>query len=423
MSGWRAGAATIPFPVDPGTSMAGYMARSGPSIGTHDELTINALWLNDESANLAILTADIAAIDSELVDEIALSAGLARSELVVCASHTHSGPAGVIKRMHPADDDRLNLDLRADFTARCARAIAGARTHLEPVELLFGSVPTSSLSANRNELDGPFDSYLSVLATRRSDSVVTAALVQFACHPTILGAANLAVSADFPGTLRRALIANGTTPVVLFANGAAGDVSTRFIREAQDFDEVERIGSALAVAAEEAIKTARNVSGSIQHLRRRVNLPVRSLSDPEPLAPMSRCVDKARSPAERRKLETRVQGAVMLRRLAAADPAAIRSEFDLVAWKVGDINLVAVPGELFAALGARIQSASPSPTVILGYANGYVGYLADGAAYESGTYEALASPFAPGSGEQFAEIARDLVQRLDESDESDSNRD
>ena len=107
MSGWRAGAATIPFPVDPGTPMAGYMARSGPSIGTHDELTINALLLSDGSANLAIVTADIAAVDSELVDEIALAAGLARSELVVCASHTHSGPAGVIKRMHPADDDRL----------------------------------------------------------------------------------------------------------------------------------------------------------------------------------------------------------------------------------------------------------------------------------------------------------------------------
>ena len=52
----------------------------------------------------------------------------------------------------------------------------------------------------------------------------------------------------FPGILRRELTAalsvHGEAPVVLFVNGAAGDVSTRPTRRGQDVVEVERIGKA-----------------------------------------------------------------------------------------------------------------------------------------------------------------------------------
>ncbi|HEY7031508.1 MAG TPA: hypothetical protein VH482_09290, partial [Thermomicrobiales bacterium] len=118
------------------------------------------------------------------------------------------------------------------------------------------------------------------------------------------------------------------------------------------------------------------------------------------------------SPAAHRQAVTRVQGAVLLAKLVAAGPDAIPPALDLEAWALGDIVLVAVPGELFASLGARIATASPSPTRVLGYANGYAGYLADEAAYAAGTYEALASPFAPGTGERVAVAGRLLASRV-----------
>ena len=77
---------------------------------------------------------------------------------------------------------------------------------------------------------------------------------------------------------------------------------------------------------------------------------------------------------------------------------------------LGDVVLVAVPGELFSSLGRRIKGESAGTTLILGYANGYVGYLTDISAHDSETYEALASPFDPEAGERVAEAATALVE-------------
>jgi hypothetical protein len=393
--------------------MAGYMARTEVSIGTLDELTVGALVLKHEAARVAIVAADVAAVDEALPSEIAKMAGLDRSETILCASHTHNGPAGVVSRLHPADDDRGSSDLRTAFVTTCAAAIAEARERMEPVELLFGQAETSGLAANRNDPTGPYDSRVSVLATRTSAGKRTAVLVHFACHPTILGADNLFTSADFPGALKRALCTSldqeGSAPVVLYVNGAAGDVSTRFTRLSQDAGEVERVGAGLA-AAVAALANLRSVDGPIRYARQTVLLPPRSLV--ESINGESNSTENRLSVAERRRQETRAQGAALLAKLVKAGPKAIRGTLEVEAWGLGDLTLVAVPGELFASLGTQIAESQPSPTLVLGYANGYAGYLVDEAAHEAGTYEALASPFAPGAGERVAEAARTLANNL-----------
>jgi hypothetical protein len=411
---WLAGAAARAFPVPIGTPMAGYMARTGPACGSHDELTIGAMVITREDRRVVIVAADVAAVDSPLVDEVAAAAGLNRTDLVLCASHTHGGPAGVVPRLHPGDDDCGAPALRAAFVATCAAAIGDAGERLEPVELIFGTSQTTGLAANRNDPTGPSDPRLSVLAARAAGDALGAVLVHFACHPTILGAESRLVSADFPGALRRSLRAslarNDRAPVVLFANGAAGDVSTRFTRHGQDVAEVERVGTALASAAIAALADARPVDGPIVYDRLRVPLPPRSLIEPAAVWPTDFAGEA--SPAAHRQAVTRVQGAVLLAKLVAAGPDAIPPALDLEAWALGDVVLVAVPGELFASLGARIATASPLPTRVLGYANGYAGYLADEAAYAAGTYEALASPYALGVGERVAAAGRFLANCL-----------
>jgi hypothetical protein len=408
VSGWLAGAASKPFPVATGTPMSGYMARTEASTGVLDELTIGALVLKHGNAQLAIVAADIAAVDEALVTEVANAAGLNRSELVLCASHTHGGPAGVVSRLHPADEDRLSPALRAAFVTICAKAIAEAQALREPADLLFGQSEANGLAANRNDPAGPFDPRLSVVATRTRSGVHTSILVHFACHPTILGADNLRISADFPGALRRALKSEiaGRPPVVLFANGAAGDVGTRFIRQSQNTAEVERVGAGLAAGAGAALANARPIDGPIRYDRQTVILPPRSLTAP----PELERVATSTSAAERRKAETRVQGATLLTRLVKAGPNAIPSTLDIEVWCLGELALVAIPGELFASLGSRITGAFPA--LVFGYANGYAGYLVDEAAYTNETYEALASPYAPGAGERVAEAARELVDRV-----------
>jgi hypothetical protein len=388
--------------------------------GVLDELRIGALVLQHEGTRFVLVAADVAAVDASLAGEVAAAAGLERAELALCASHTHSGPAGVVARLHPAEVDRLDPNLRFHFVATAAEAIMTARTGMERVDLLVGEAETEGIAANRNDPTGPCDPWLTVLATRRGDGSLQGVMCHFACHPTILGANNRLVSADFQGALREALDValerDGRVPVVLFVNGAAGDVSTRFTRHAQDAGEVSRVGAALAAAAAQALENASLHTGPIRHgrttvrLSRRARHPVKSSvvagtgSDDEAPGLLS--------PAQLRVAETRAQGAAMLEALTQIPDTAIPDALELEAWALGDVVLVAVPGELFASLGSRIDSASAGTTLILGYTNGYVGYLTDISAHASQTYEALASPFDPEAGERVADAAMALVELI-----------
>jgi hypothetical protein len=387
--------------------MAGYAARIGPSEGTHDELTIGALVIERDGRRLVILAADIAGIDTALVDEISSAADIERSELLLCASHTHSGPIGVTARLHPADDDRSNPALRAEFVAVSAAMIAEAVRQIEPAELLFGSIEARELAANRNAANGPFDPTLSVLAARRGDRELFAVLVHFACHPTVLSAENRLISADFVGPLRHAYGQLFPSATMLYGNGAAGDVSTRFVRRGQDFEEAERIGAGLALASMKALASARPLDGPIAYGRQTVPLPPRLLEQIS-----GETQPAGDSAAERRKRETKAQGAALLRKLIAAGEGAVPATLDLEVWALGELALISVPGELFASLGARIVRAARGLALVVGYANGYVGYLADADAHEQGTYEALASPFAADAGEGVVEAAISLIDRV-----------
>lgn len=411
---WIGGAARLPFRVSAGTRLAGYAARTEMTSGVLDQLTIGALSLRFGKNRLVLVTADIAAVDSAFVDEIARAAGIGRSELIVCASHTHSGPAGVISRLHPADPDELLPALREKFVATCKDAISLAHKRAEPIELRFAQAESHGLAANRNDPSGPYDPRVSVLAAMNRRDYLTAVLVHFACHPTVLGAGNHMLSADFPGAMRKwteqALDQNRRPPVVLYANGAAGDISTRFTRKAQDQTEVTRIGRGVGIVAFEALFETVDVGPGIASASTTVQLEPRSLDEPIRSNHGSRI--EPRTEAERRTAETREQGAHLLERLARTDLSLIPRTADISAWRLGGLYLVTIPGELFASLGTRIVDAAPGPALVLGYTNGYVSYLADAAAHEAATYEALASPFVPETSEAVVQSASMLLEQL-----------
>ncbi len=82
----------------------------------------------------------------------------------------------------------------------------------------------------------------------------------------------------------------------------------------------------------------------------------------------------------------------------------------LEAWRLGGcLDLVAVPGELFTSIGARAEAHAARATWIVGYANGYLGYVPDREAYTAQTYEALASPYAPEVGARIATAMTELL--------------
>jgi hypothetical protein len=110
--------------------------------------------------------------------------------------------------------------------------------------------------------------------------------------------------------------------------------------------------------------------------------------------------------------QARLDGAVVQQGLVAAAPAdSIVLPVSVTA--IGDVAWVHVPVELFASVGAAIRDASPFPeTRVVGYADGYSGYLVDAAAAESGSYEALSTLFPVSAGEELAWAENRLLEEI-----------
>jgi hypothetical protein len=88
--------------------------------------------------------------------------------------------------------------------------------------------------------------------------------------------------------------------------------------------------------------------------------------------------------------------------------------------RIGDLGLVFHPAELYSYYGLAIRRDSPFPnTIVVGYADGLIGYLADPQAYKSGEYAAIVvpkildfPPFTPAAAGQMTVAAVDLLRSL-----------
>lgn len=401
MTGWSAGAASTFVDVPIGTPMAGYAARFGPSIGTLDGLTVSCLLLACDDGQFAIVAIDLVAVDFEMVIEIAERIGVAPDRLAVCASHTHSGPAGVAARLHPAERPEFDQIMREAFISAAITAHSRASAALERAEIRYGAVVVEGVSANRLSPDGVNDATATVLTATAMTGASIATFVHFACHPTVLPAESRMISADFPGTIRRSLCSDrfGT---VLFANGAAGDISTRFTRTSQDERELERIGRVFA-GCMDSMGPLTPIDPSILATTLNATLTPRSDDELQKELGMARHVS-AQRPAHERVEATRRQGIELLKSMANID-AISPVDVHIGIWRLGKVTLVGVPGELFASLGLELAHAIDDPTLILGYTNGYAGYFPDQHAYNTGSYEALASPWS-------SAVVNDLVDTI-----------
>jgi hypothetical protein len=209
-------------------------------------------------------------------------------------------------------------------------------------------------------------------------------------------------------------------PVVAFLQGAAGDASTRFTRRAQTFAEATRQGGMLAGGVLRGALDARPLDPIPPAVRRTtVRVPTKHLPSADEAA---RQVAEAEavwqeheqdpSTPAARIARTRYEGALMQTDLRAA---GLPAELDLpvTAISLGDVAWVHLPVEPFASYAATIRAASPfADTRIVGYTDGYFGYLADAAGHANGVYEALSSPFDPAGGDVLTEGAIDLLTAL-----------
>jgi len=392
-----------------GVFLVGYGHRNVGNRGVHDDIWATALVLDDGSSQVAIVALDLLTINEHTVD--AVRRILAPIEVVLCCSHTHSGPIAY------ADErsSRRNRGFVAVLVDRIVAAVNDAAANLVPARMEFGE-SVAEVGINRREResdgrieigrnpDGACDRSVQVVGFWGDDGGSSpyrlATLVNFACHGTTLGPSNLLVSADWIGSMRDRVEAE-LGGLVLFLQGAGANINPDVGWDvASPFDQTAEVGERVADAVLDAVAGGVEMLAAVPLRITRADAWLPTQADAiteqpprsyiEPLLAMAG-LPKFAAPLVEPLLRQRYpwQPTIEARDGRWAVPMRVN------VLRIGDLGLVTFAAETFTEIGLAAKAASPATrTLFASVADGCVSYLATAEAHAEGGYEVDMAPWS-----------------------------
>ena len=402
-----AGTATIDITPSTPVWMDG-MIREHKSEGVHDQIVARALVLSMKSRledACAILSVEVCGLKNgdirKVRDAASATTGIPQHNIVIAATHTHSGPA-TIGFFNPKENEYLK-ELTDKLITVIERAAGGVRpviagcvsgientiSHYRRLLAVNGQVVMNWEPYPQEKITGPLgdiDPEVGVLALADAEnpSDYIGILYNHAGHPNVLSGDNYHISGDYPGLASRLLEAKYRC-TAMFLNGAQGTMDIDGLRD-RDWDGVERTGKALADAVSGAVK---KIEFS-QDMEPRTgftiySVPTRQISQDE-LFWSRQILEKTGGTVG--ALADGVGDdykALLYQKLHERENEEIGIEQTCIA--VGDAAFITFPGELFTEIGMQIKSKSPfEHTYIIGLANGEIGYVPTRKAISEGGY-------------------------------------
>ncbi len=399
-----------------GVFMAGYF-HERQATAIHDDLYAKAMIFDDGNVIAGILVCDLICLHKDEVAKIreivTAKTRMKGENLMVCATHTHTGPQTRSFRI-PDEGGKATIDWLASFPERAARAVINATNNMEicgisaskdledridfnrRYRMKDGTVQTNPGYKNPDIIEpaGPIDPEVGVLSFKNHEDKLIGLYVNYACHLDNVGGTE--ISADYPGYLTRRLQERLVDkPFVLYTNGACGDINHIDVRSPyrrSGHEHSRWMGETLAGDVCSTLKNMEKLSSdTVRSVSRIIQLPMKENADKE---------------------------------IGKAEIQAIR---------VGDVGFVGIPAEYFVEHQLDIKKRSPFKyTFVSELANGWVGYVPTKKAFEENMkdvpsdpmkefdhkgYEvrsALSRGFLPGIGEVMADTAVELLNELNQ---------
>ncbi len=376
---WRVGTGKreITPPLEVGILMSSGRGKWAPFEGVRMPLEARAVVIDNGRARVGLVALDLLGLASDAVggmDEFKRRVadhaghaghGLKADQIVLASSHTHSGPESLaLSDLYRGEPFRNWVKLSAK---RIGEALGDAAGSLQPCRLKVGSIRAPELSVNRRVVtergvmpgrlvrpddvvhgpEGPTDEEVHVAAFVDQSNRPKALLVNATAHP-IYEMCIKQVSPDYPGEMVRLLDQRHPGATALFFQGAAGNINPPKVSTGAA--DARRHGRQLADLVDRALGNLRPVEGNELALRlQQVKLPARTLKG---------------EPREEPLLAT------------------------VGALRMGSAAMVFLPGEPFVEIALGIRKGSPLDfTAVVGYAEGYIGYIPTDTAFGGGGYE------------------------------------
>ncbi len=247
---WKAGLAQVDITPKDKIRMAGYSARTKPSLGVHDPLMAKALLLEDCDGNRGLMVSlDLIAVSRSLADEvfklITEKTGIPRENIVFNCSHTHSGP--LLGRSLSwyynlsASEMAVVQKYTDEFCAKIANLAVKALKDLQPARLdthlwedmsWQGGAGTVSFMMNRRRytpegvINAPYprgfvDRSVPVMRVTTLAGKLRGVLFGLSCHCTTLG--KRWISADYAGYAQRLIEKQHQGVQAMFLQGCGAD--------------------------------------------------------------------------------------------------------------------------------------------------------------------------------------------------------
>lgn len=385
-----------------------------------------ALVLQHAGAEVAILSLDLAGVSDEVArriqQRVATETGIPAQHVRVCVTHTHSMPAFCYLRQWGA----IPVDYLAAMETHAVEAVKRARADLAPAALRIGQSRAVGGNFNRTtrdyHTDEQFDQQSSdqrrwldtqvhVLHFERSAGKGNLLWYHFSAHPVCF--ADDAAGPDWPALVDQRL-KDELSLTASYLQGHAGDVNPGDGNPWRG--DAEKTATAVHAAIQRALadlqrvdvsslrcnSTAFGVPLDIELFRRWLK---QYHDDPANCA-SNQWVDAGFA-------QDWYEGN------AQRDVTGAQLPITLSVLQIGSVAMAFHPSELYSYYGLAIQRASAAPqTIVVGYTDGLIGYLADPRAYAAGEYAAMVvpkildfPPFTPAAAAAMTEAIVELLQR------------
>ncbi len=421
-----------------GLQLQGYPHFLRHNTGIHDPLYATCICIGRGDTKIAIVALDLSNYPKRYVknirEKISRHTDIPGANVMICCSHTHSGPATKIRANLDGYDEHIPPDRQylEEVEKKIISAIIDAWNNTFEASIGIGKGycgKEKNIGGNRNDPDGVCDPDVYVLGIRDKEGRLRSCMVKYSLHPTLLHGESTLVSADYPGYLKSYIEKNKPGSIALFAQGISGNQSTRYFRNGQTFEEAKRVGETIAMEALDTldkIEYMNDLELSADSIE--VGLEIRDIPPKETaeerVSSAKRKLEQIKNSdpdyIDMRNAELRLLGAedilcntILLENNAVEQLNLDELPAEIQIFGIGDTRIIGIQGEMFTEYGLDIISRSPlDNTILIGLANGILpGYLCTEEAYKDNTYEAGASLLTPESGRLIVKEALRLLRK------------
>lgn len=247
---FRAAIAVRNVTPDPLLPVSGGVGPSNPVKKSIGELTVRALVLESNGTRVAICSTDFLGFPSVLCNRVrGRVPDIPSQNILIGATHTHSAPDCY---GFPNQDGKTaaDIDYLNSVCAKLADAINEAMTKLQPARIKIATGRARGKIAYNYYAEQLYDPRCHLIQVLDTKGRPFATLVNYACHPEVIGSEQGILSPDFVGPLYDRIEQRGGGTGI-FMNSALGGMVTADCRgsdgkDIRTWQECIRIGHLLA---------------------------------------------------------------------------------------------------------------------------------------------------------------------------------